>query len=151
VTIAANCQLSTPQVAHVQARRIATFRVGISVPSVVIQTRSSRAGIQVRPFRSGFLSTLSSLTAYSRLPAYRAASSLSRTQFPVGRLHRYLKQWTQDNLRAGAKAAVYLGRGSEISLRGGPKISAWKGDHQKSCDTFARSFRKARGPFRRAV
>jgi len=29
-------------------------------------------------------------------------------QFPVGRLHRYLKQRTQNNMRVGAKAAVYL-------------------------------------------
>ena len=151
MTIATNCQLSTPQVAHAQAGRIAASRMGIPVPSVVIQTRSCRAGISVRPFRSGFFFTLSSLTASSRLPAYRAASSLSRTQFPVSHLRRHLKQWTQDNLRVGAKATVYLGRGSEISLRAGPKTGALKGDYQKSCDIFVRSFRKARGPFRRAV
>jgi hypothetical protein len=151
VTITATFQLSTPRVAHIQARRITASRVGVSVPSVVIQTRSSRAGIKVRPFRSGFHSTLSSLTACFRLLAYRAASSLPRTQFSVGRIYRYLKQWTQDNLRAGAKAAVYLVRGSEISLRGSPRISTWKGVHQKSRHTFARSFRKAKGPFRRAV
>jgi len=29
-------------------------------------------------------------------------------QFPVGRMHRYLKQRTQNNMRVGAKAAVYL-------------------------------------------
>ena len=28
-------------------------------------------------------------------------------QFPVGRIHRYLKQKTQNNVRIGAKAAVY--------------------------------------------
>ncbi|THG95965.1 hypothetical protein EW026_g5771 [Hermanssonia centrifuga] len=28
-------------------------------------------------------------------------------QFPVGRIHRYLKQRTQHNVRIGAKAAVY--------------------------------------------
>lgn len=28
-------------------------------------------------------------------------------QFPVGRIHRYLKQRTQHNMRIGAKAAVY--------------------------------------------
>ncbi|KAH8928710.1 histone-fold-containing protein [Atractiella rhizophila] len=28
-------------------------------------------------------------------------------QFPVGRIHRYLKQKTQYNMRVGAKAAVY--------------------------------------------
>ncbi|KAI8825182.1 putative histone H2A F/Z family member HTZ1 [Fimicolochytrium jonesii] len=28
-------------------------------------------------------------------------------QFPVGRIHRYLKQRTQNNVRVGAKAAVY--------------------------------------------
>lgn len=30
-----------------------------------------------------------------------------RRQFPVGRIHRYLKDRTQHNLRIGAKAAVY--------------------------------------------
>lgn len=30
-----------------------------------------------------------------------------RFQFPVGRIHRYLKQRTQHNVRIGAKAAVY--------------------------------------------
>lgn len=29
------------------------------------------------------------------------------TQFPVGRIHRYLKARTQNNMRVGAKAAVY--------------------------------------------
>jgi len=29
-------------------------------------------------------------------------------QFPVGRMHRYLKQRTQNKMRVGAKAAVYL-------------------------------------------
>ncbi|KAJ7936200.1 histone-fold-containing protein, partial [Mycena leptocephala] len=28
--------------------------------------------------------------------------------FPVGRIHRYLKQRTQYNVRIGAKAAVYM-------------------------------------------
>lgn len=30
-----------------------------------------------------------------------------RSQFPVGRIHRYLKARTQNNMRVGAKAAVY--------------------------------------------
>jgi len=34
-------------------------------------------------------------------------SSKAGLQFPVGRIHRYLKQRTQNNLRIGAKAAVY--------------------------------------------
>ncbi len=29
------------------------------------------------------------------------------SQFPVGRIHRYLKARTQNNMRVGAKAAVY--------------------------------------------
>lgn len=33
---------------------------------------------------------------------------VAATQFPVGRLHRYLKQKTQNNMRVGAKAAVYM-------------------------------------------
>ncbi|EJU02989.1 histone-fold-containing protein [Dacryopinax primogenitus] len=35
-------------------------------------------------------------------------SAKSGLQFPVGRIHRYLKQRTQNNVRIGAKAAVYL-------------------------------------------
>jgi histone H2A len=35
-------------------------------------------------------------------------SSRAGLQFPVGRLHRYLKQKTQNNMRVGAKAAVYM-------------------------------------------
>jgi len=35
-------------------------------------------------------------------------SSRAGLQFPVGRLHRYLKQRTQNNMRVGAKAAVYM-------------------------------------------
>jgi len=34
-------------------------------------------------------------------------SSRAGLQFPVGRIHRYLKQRTQHNVRIGAKAAVY--------------------------------------------
>ncbi|KIY48543.1 histone 2A [Fistulina hepatica ATCC 64428] len=34
-------------------------------------------------------------------------SSKAGLQFPVGRIHRYLKQRTQYNVRIGAKAAVY--------------------------------------------
>ncbi|KIK65006.1 hypothetical protein GYMLUDRAFT_194810 [Collybiopsis luxurians FD-317 M1] len=41
-----------------------------------------------------------------------AKGSITRSQkaglqFPVGRIHRYLKQRTQHNVRIGAKAAVY--------------------------------------------
>ncbi|KNC99939.1 histone H2A [Spizellomyces punctatus DAOM BR117] len=38
-------------------------------------------------------------------PLSRAARA--GLQFPVGRIHRYLKQRTQNNVRVGAKAAVY--------------------------------------------
>lgn len=31
-----------------------------------------------------------------------------RSQFPVGRIHRYLKQQTKSRVRVGAKAAVYM-------------------------------------------
>jgi hypothetical protein len=34
-------------------------------------------------------------------------SNVDVLQFPVGRIHRYLKQRTQNNVRIGAKAAVY--------------------------------------------
>lgn len=55
-----------------------------------IQTRSQKAGLQVciylRLYEIGFL---------------------IHFQFPVGRIHRYLKQRTQHNVRIGAKAAVY--------------------------------------------
>lgn len=36
-----------------------------------------------------------------------ALAVLMYIQFPVGRIHRYLKQRTQHNVRIGAKAAVY--------------------------------------------
>ncbi|PFH50350.1 hypothetical protein AMATHDRAFT_61151 [Amanita thiersii Skay4041] len=37
----------------------------------------------------------------------RTRSQKAGLQFPVGRIHRYLKQRTQYNVRIGAKAAVY--------------------------------------------
>ncbi|OJT08736.1 Histone H2A.Z [Trametes pubescens] len=43
-------------------------------------------------------------------PAARTLQTRSQKaglQFPVGRIHRYLKQRTQHNVRIGAKAAVY--------------------------------------------
>ncbi|GAA94316.1 uncharacterized protein L969DRAFT_96546 [Mixia osmundae IAM 14324] len=39
--------------------------------------------------------------------AQQTRSSKAGLQFPVGRIHRYLKQRTQNNMRVGAKAAVY--------------------------------------------
>ena len=129
---------------------ISTPGVWISDPSTIIRTRSSRAGPQVRPFRPVFSSTLSSPTTCSWLLSYRFASSFPRraltlTQFPVGRLHRYLHRRTQNNSRAGAKATVSLGGGSEISLRGGLRVSTCKGDYYRSPVPY----RQARGPFRR--
>jgi len=38
---------------------------------------------------------------------FQTRSSKAGLQFPVGRIHRYLKQRTQNNVRIGAKAAVY--------------------------------------------
>ncbi|KAJ3045074.1 hypothetical protein HDV00_011799 [Rhizophlyctis rosea] len=38
-------------------------------------------------------------------PLSRAARA--GLQFPVGRIHRYMKERTQNNVRVGAKAAVY--------------------------------------------
>jgi len=39
--------------------------------------------------------------------AVQTRSQKAGLQFPVGRIHRYLKQRTQHNVRIGAKAAVY--------------------------------------------
>ncbi|KLO15271.1 histone-fold-containing protein [Schizopora paradoxa] len=39
--------------------------------------------------------------------AAQTRSQKAGLQFPVGRIHRYLKQRTQHNVRIGAKAAVY--------------------------------------------
>ncbi|THH14373.1 hypothetical protein EW146_g5941 [Bondarzewia mesenterica] len=39
--------------------------------------------------------------------AFQTRSAKAGLQFPVGRIHRYLKQRTQNNMRIGAKAAVY--------------------------------------------
>ncbi|KAF8487464.1 histone-fold-containing protein [Russula ochroleuca] len=38
---------------------------------------------------------------------FQTRSAKAGLQFPVGRIHRYLKQRTQNNVRIGAKAAVY--------------------------------------------
>jgi len=38
---------------------------------------------------------------------FQTRSSRAGLQFPVGRIHRYLKQRTQNRMRIGAKAAVY--------------------------------------------
>jgi len=43
----------------------------------------------------------------SRVPRFRLTDARRLSQFPVGRIHRYLKQRTQNNVRIGAKAAVY--------------------------------------------
>jgi len=44
--------------------------------------------------------------AQAKAPA-QTRSQKAGLQFPVGRIHRYLKQRTQHNTRIGAKAAVY--------------------------------------------
>ncbi|KAL5520327.1 HTZ1 [Sanghuangporus baumii] len=44
--------------------------------------------------------------ASAKAPA-QTRSAKAGLQFPVGRIHRYLKQRTQHNVRIGAKAAVY--------------------------------------------
>jgi histone H2A len=38
---------------------------------------------------------------------FQTRSAKAGLQFPVGRIHRYLKVRTQNNMRIGAKAAVY--------------------------------------------
>ena len=78
-----------------------------------LQTRSFKAGLQVSllPFRisrSTFLPTFClRLLSYLTISLFSLHAPAS-IQFPVGRLHRYLKQKTQGNMRVGAKAAVYL-------------------------------------------
>jgi hypothetical protein len=77
------------------------------VPQTLIRPKLCRRGAQRLDYRH--VSCFSpSLT--SRVPSHRTAQSLiptSRPQFPVGRIHRYLKIRTQHNMRIGAKAAVY--------------------------------------------
>jgi len=46
-----------------------------------------------------------SLTVEAKV--FQTRSAKAGLQFPVGRIHRYLKQRTQNNVRIGAKAAVY--------------------------------------------
>ena len=106
-----------------------TVKGGDSVPPCVIQTHGSRAGIQVRPFRPGFYTPITD--SIPRLLSYRVASYLShrtlaRTQSSAGRLHRYIKQRTQESVRVGAKAADYLSSGFEISLRGALELALIK-------------------------
>jgi hypothetical protein len=83
------------------------------------------------PSLSSRTPTLPPPAACFRLLSYRVTSSLShrpfpRTQSPAGRLHRYIKQRTQESVRAGAKAADYLGSGFEISLRGALELALVK-------------------------
>jgi histone H2A len=59
-----------------------------------IQTRSQKAGLQVHSF-------------HHLLVIHLLIVMVDQYQFPVGRIHRYLKQRTQHNVRIGAKAAVY--------------------------------------------
>ncbi|TFK69179.1 histone 2A [Pluteus cervinus] len=50
----------------------------------------------------------STVPAQSQQPkTIQTRSQKAGLQFPVGRIHRYLKQRTQHNVRIGAKAAVY--------------------------------------------
>ncbi|KAH8102699.1 histone 2A [Cristinia sonorae] len=46
-------------------------------------------------------------TAAPQQRTLQTRSQKAGLQFPVGRIHRYLKQRTQHNVRIGAKAAVY--------------------------------------------
>ncbi|KZP08898.1 histone-fold-containing protein [Athelia psychrophila] len=48
-----------------------------------------------------------SAAAASAPKTVQTRSAKAGLQFPVGRIHRYLKQRTQHNVRIGAKAAVY--------------------------------------------
>jgi len=43
----------------------------------------------------------------AEVKGFQTRSAKAGLQFPVGRIHRYLKQRTQNNVRIGAKAAVY--------------------------------------------
>ncbi|KAH9984725.1 histone-fold-containing protein [Russula compacta] len=60
---------------------------------------------------------------------FQTRSSKAGLQFPVGRIHRYLKQRTQNNVRIGAKAAVYTSAILEyltaevLELAGPPHLS----------------------------
>ncbi|KAF9478573.1 histone 2A [Pholiota conissans] len=56
--------------------------------------------------RSGAPASGTAQTAPQR--SVQTRSQRAGLQFPVGRMHRYLKQRTQHNVRIGAKAAVYI-------------------------------------------
>ena len=108
-----------------------------TAPQKVLQTRSSKAGLQVRVAslrcfslcealsrtRAAFARLILTVASPPNLPTslfcafdYRnplatqdrlLTTRVRSRQFPVGRIHRYLKQRTQHNVRIGAKAAVY--------------------------------------------
>ncbi|KAI0321317.1 histone-fold-containing protein [Amylostereum chailletii] len=59
------------------------------------------------PSRSGGKSKSGEVPPVEQPKAFQTRSSKAGLQFPVGRIHRYLKQRTQNNMRIGAKAAVY--------------------------------------------
>ena len=90
-----------------------------------LQTRSQKAGLQVRsafffirpPAAHARVVLSSAANCCARVLCFRVARTrrmltwlvlrAHALQFPVGRIHRYLKQRTQHNVRIGAKAAVY--------------------------------------------
>ncbi|KAF5325628.1 hypothetical protein D9611_000828 [Ephemerocybe angulata] len=57
--------------------------------------------------RSGGKSKPGGANASQERKAVQTRSQKAGLQFPVGRIHRYLKNRTQHNVRIGAKAAVY--------------------------------------------
>ncbi|TEB20852.1 histone-fold-containing protein [Coprinellus micaceus] len=61
---------------------------------------SGRSGGKAKP-------TSSTGSASQDKKQLRTRSAQAGLQFPVGRIHRYLKNRTQHNVRIGAKAAVY--------------------------------------------
>ena len=81
-------------------------KVGEAPPSggevKAFKTRSSKAGLQVCLSYRPLVVAAGASADRGRLVALRPSMS-----FPVGCIHRYFKQSTQNNMRIGAKAAVY--------------------------------------------
>jgi histone H2A len=74
----------------------------------VLSTRSSKAGLQVRRVAHFiFCRRLRDEAACLRMLGCLVHCPTD-SQFPVGRIHRYLRSKNANNVRIGAKAAVYV-------------------------------------------